>query len=667
MATETQGVNIQELLAKMLGDTISISAGATPSLKSIFTDINKISEMSSIKTLELVSLFNSNAAKMKGFVEEAQSAMKGVFQGDFKSLGEVMSKLSKEAGSAMGYGLGEVAKVAGVFAGIAFDTINYMNQKVKQARTQQLTGVLNAMTQEPIALMKDVGGPIGKLGGAIGSIVDNAIGSLNFLYEDYMAKQLARQRGEAQLGTGRVGAIAGEMSRLMDAMGKGKAAEWTGGMAKIGVTDDANALYKSIQTGLTLQMDASEVTGALQQVMASTTNATDAANTLQESFRAMQKAAAGTGASVGELAKYTRDALANARFMNIDMKSLDSTMQFIAKSSEKMKAFGMSMKADSGNILKSFTDTSKISDAMFAYFGTKGGTEGSPIEGIIKAQFGESFQKTLRVEAGGGFTADKGKDGGNSMLVQRMEMMKNAMMEAGKSGATASDKLYLQMKTATEVFKLTPDAAKQLASSNMADIKDIAKDPALADEFKSTNKLLSEQKSFAAVNETIQRAMSQLSVQQVGLALTSVKYLDVLAMKAGGMDQTAITARFNEANEAMTGHLASMGKNLSTTFNSIMPALNKVGLGAPIKELITDLKKLTGTEENPSGGDFIFGKKPKGTFDLPTKIDTPATTTKGGVERTQSGNQIILTINGPITEEALIKQVNDLIRQYHRS
>jgi len=512
-----------------------------------------------------------DVAASKG-IAEFKSAMMGLVTGSasFKDVAKSMSSMSDQLSKALLQSTSAVVTLVGDVVGIGADIVTYANTKMSMA-WGGAEGAFKAFISTFTDGLKMMGGSMGKIGTMLDSVMGNAVKAFLFRYDDYLAAAETRQRARAQLGEGgRVEGVAREVPAYYSALGRDKAKEW--GMALIdqGVAVEAGMMDRMIRIGKTMGIDASGMASVLNETLAVTSNAYEASDVMEKTFMAMQKAAEGTNLPVKLLAQQVREATVNARFMNVDMKTVSATMQMMTKDADKLKAMGIDLRKDGGKILSDMTNaTNKATDAMHVFFGTKGGTAGiTAMEGWAESKFGKGFVESLKATAGGGFEMEKGA--GGEMMAQRLEVMKKTMIDASKHTDDASEKLFIQMKVATDTFGMSEETARMLAGKDLDQMKKIAENPALANEFKSSKQLLGELKSKAAINEGIQRMMASLSIQQLSTMLQSMTYLQYIALAelAGLEGELGATARellTKVSPEAVQASMLAGFKGMGTT------------------------------------------------------------------------------------------------------
>jgi hypothetical protein len=515
-------------------------------------------------------------------------------------------------------------------ASVAINAITAAEKKIGVAFSG-VEALMGSLNEEFTAIAKKLGGDA--LGELAGTMMANAIKGIMFDFEDSLAKRKMRYAEAAQLGTGAKGGTAGDAAGMFNAMGRERAQQWQGALVQVGVTQKG-ILGEMVRTGMTMGMDAGKTASMMDRVLVSVRGTREASTQMRDNFRMMQASAAGTTVPVQMLAEAVVDASSNARFLNVDMVTVGKTMQMLMSDQEKFEATGLSMRTDSKKVLNDMaTAGDKATDALHAFYGTKGGAEGSPIEGLIKSKFGTQFLSTLKTSGTGGFTATGGKSG--DMMVQRLDVMKTTMMESAKGGKTDSEKLYLQMKVATDVFGMSQETAQYMGMMSKDKLDQLAKDPKFADQFKSTNQILSDMKGIDAINEQMARAATKLSLEQlaVGLKMLKIAELQLRGILADDtekkkikkeMEDTDIGGSFELMKTSFVGILDSMGtvwkgsEQGGNIVNEIKKILHggylsaeeeKAGMSAEDKKFSEDAANrvtggIPGLQDKDTGGSF---------------------------------------------------------------
>lgn len=449
-----------------------------------------------------------------------------------------------------------------------------------------LSGAVNAfggMIHDVLSEVSKLTGikTIGAMGDLTQQIISTAMAIYKFQFEINLASQKTKYRAEAQVGGGALseerGAQAVKTMRSMwGNFSMEEATAWGNAMIDQGAPLESNLKSRMVRVGKSMSIDPGEMGQILDQFLTLTNSAQAAGDMMSVSFRAARVAAESVGMSANKVQKFIQDAATGARYLNVDMKTVSTTMQSLAANQEKFRAAGVSIREDGGKILGELTGGSrKFSDAMHVFFGTKGGTEGSPIEGLVKSKFGTTFASTLKSTSGGGFSATAGTSG--DMMVQRLDVMKSAMMEASKNAASDAERLVIQQKVAEETFGMSEESAKVMAMQDRSEIKKLADNPKLADEFKSEKEIMSDLKTMDAVNLGIQRQMAMLAAQQVRSMLSVATNTAIMAAQAAGVDtkkmglESNVTNALKETISSGLNTMAAMKKITGGVLESVDP------------------------------------------------------------------------------------------------
>jgi hypothetical protein len=474
----------------------------------------------------------------------------------------------------------------GIFAGL-LNLEKYMLTKTKQAMggLDGTVAAFGSMIQDSMNLAAKATGiqSFSAVGGMVNEILQTSMSAFNVFFKVNLSRQQARYAAMAQTGGGATGEARGALavSTVTDLFGKGfsldEAKQWGDAVSKQGAALTTNLAENVTKIGLTMGMSPGEMSSTLDKFLVLESDAEKAGKMMVSSFTAARVAAEQSGIPAGKLQQNIMTAAVNARFLNVDLQTVSNTMLMLTKNQDKFKAAGVSIREDGAKILEDLSGGSKkFSDAMFAFFGTKGGTEGSPIAGLIKAKMGTTFATSLQETAGGGFSAQAGTSG--DMMVQRLDMMKSTMIDAAKSASTKEEKLYAQMKVATDVFGMSEETAKVLAMGGKDDLKKLAENPKLADQFKTTGQLLGDLKSLQSVNEKIQIQMASLASEQVKNLIAVATNTAISAAQAAGVNLKDLGLE-GSAKDALAESIKSSAKTLQVMSKITGGVVNSVSGG----------------------------------------------------------------------------------------
>ena len=458
------------------------------------------------------------------FKKSADTLQSGIGPETAKTLSSLTGTLS--AMSKMG---GTIAAAALTMAkGVADLLLNVVNRTNALWKTSMngveatLRGMNVVLTETLTAGLSKTLGPITgpKMAGAIGGFLDTVITSMKFRFEEGLKYRQTKQGMEAQMGTGASGSSASSAMKYSGALGRDEAAQWGQAVAGVGTgaEDFDKVLNKTLQIGKTMGLNADAAANLQQSYVSFGNSGVQAGNKIEQNLRKIQAAAKDTGLSVSMMSGYITDAATQARKFNVDVGLIGNTMAMLASQSKNLGAFGVDMKIHGGQIMKDFaTGGSKMDDAMHMYFGSKGGTEDIGLKAWTKSKFGEVNAESLKATSGGGFSmasSDK-----NMMMVNKLEMMKDAMIKAAASASNVDEALMIQSKVAKDLFGMSEEAATTLATSSTQGLEELAKDPAMAASFKDTNQLLGELQNLAAKDQQIQRELVKINMKQLAIAL----------------------------------------------------------------------------------------------------------------------------------------------------
>jgi len=505
--------------------------GAMPDMSTALSNIKAITS----------SLTSSTTDMVKNLSALQTSIRSGNITGIVKSIDE----LSKAMG-------GSIKSIAGFFLRFMDSTISGListQTKILAMTTKGITGGLQGAVGTFGNSIQDVMNQAAKqtgiqsfsaVGGMVNQIIQTSMAAFSLYFQDRLSQQKMKYLAASQTGGGAAGAERGAvtvstMRSLYGNFAREEAEQWANSMLRQGAVVEPGLTDMMIRVGKQMQIEPGEMGGILDKMMTIATKGQDPGKMMSDSFRASMGFADKLGVSTQKFQKNIMDATAQARFLNVDMKTVSSTMQMLTNNQEKFRAAGVSIREDGGKILGELTGGSKkFSDAMHVFFGTKGGTEGSPIEGLIKSKFGTTFASTLKSTAGGGFSAKEGTSG--DMTVQRLDMMKSMMMDAAKGAKSDAERIYLQSKVAEETFGMSEETARVLAMSDKDNLKKLAENPKLADQFKSQKDIMSDLKSMAAIDQGIQRTMAMMAGDQIKQLIATATNTALMAAEALGVD-----------------------------------------------------------------------------------------------------------------------------------
>lgn len=531
--------------------------------------------LSNIKTI--VSSMTSNTTEMvKNLSELQKSVRSGNIIGIVRSIDELSKSMNGSIKTIMGFLLRAADNtISGI---LTFET------RILALATRGieggLKGAVGAFGSSIQAAMNEVAAQtkiqsFSAVGGMVNQIIQTSMAAFNLYFQDRLSQQKMKYLAASQTGGGAAGVERGAttvatMRTLYGNFAREEAEQWASSMLKQGAVVEPGLTDMMIRVGKQMQIEPGEMGGILDKMMTIATKGQDPGRLMSESFRASMGFADKLGVSTQKFQKNIMDATAQARFLNVDMKTVASTMQMLTNNQEKFRAAGVSIREDGGKILGELTGGSKkFSDAMHVFFGTKGGTEGSPIEGLIKSKFGTTFASTLKSTAGGGFTA--AVPSGGDMTAQRLEMMKSTMMEAAKGAKSDAERIYLQSKVAEETFGMSEETARVLAMSDKDNLKKLAENPKLANEFKSQKDLMGDLVSMQAIDQNVQRKMAAMAGEQIknliavatNTALMAAKALDVSVPEEDLKKAAAMSLKATmESNVAMLKYSGSLVKGV---------------------------------------------------------------------------------------------------------
>jgi len=550
--------------------------------------------LSNIKTITS-SLTSSTTDMVKNLSALQTSIRSGNIIGVVKNIDELSKTMGSSIKSIMGFLLRASDNIIAGIVSFQTKALAFTSRGIEGG----LKGAVGAFGSTVQNVMDTVAKQTGiqsfsAVGGMVNQIISTSMAAFSLYFQDRLSQQKMRYLAESQTGGGAAGTERGAvtvatMRSLYGNFSREEAEGWANSMLRQGAVVEPGLTDMMIRVGKSMQIEPGEMGGILDKMMTIATKGQDPGKLMSESFRASMGYADKLGVSTQKFQKNIMDATTQARFLNVDMKTVSSTMQMLTDNQEKFRAAGVSIREDGGKILGELTGGSKkFSDAMHVFFGTKGGTEGSPIEGLIKSKFGTTFAETLKSTAGGGFTAAAGTSG--DMTVQRLDMMKSMMMDAAKGAKSDAERIYLQSKVAEETFGMSEETARVLAMSDKDNLKKLAENPKLADQFKSQKDILSDLKSMEAVNQNVQRAMAGLAMSQVKHLIAVATNTALLAAEKAGVDVEGMKA---DVLPQIVGALQGSAEAFSTAAKLTGGVVEGAGAGKEFKALQNIIAKLS--------------------------------------------------------------------------
>lgn len=508
----------------------STATSASPDVDRAFKELSKVTKDVLGGSSNLLTLFNDT--------------VKSVKTGDITDIGKNINKVTSTLNSAL------IKGASFIFSSL--DSIISFGLKLQtdilKRTTSGISGGLSGAVNEFGRTINDVMQQAAKITGiqsfgAAGEMMNQVIQTSMQVFSLYFQDRLNVNKAKyaAMYGVGgdtgmaeRGAQASSAMRQLYKGFSRDEALAWGNAILEQGVPLEADLTDRMTRVGLSMRIDPGQMGQILDKFKVIQTAGQNAGEMLTDSFRSARAAAEGTDIPIKKIQKGIMEAAANSRFLNTDLRNVESTMQMLTKNQEKFRAAGVSVREDGGKILNELAGgTNKWSDALHVFFGTKGGTEGSPMEGWAKSKFGSAFLEGLQRTGGGGF--ETGASAPSDMMVQRLDVMKQTMMDASKDAGSDAEALFIQMKLAQETFGMSEETAKVLALTGKDELKALADNPKMADQFKSQKDILSDLKSMAAINENVQRAMAGLAMTQIKYMMATATNTAIIAAIEGGV------------------------------------------------------------------------------------------------------------------------------------
>ena len=526
MAGETNNKEFQELMTAIKGLTTAFnsrsSAGAGGAVEK--SAGQKQTAQFEKDLTESVKYFG------KGIIG-AFSKMKTNIEKDFDQIkadtfSDILISNQKRTGSEMAAQTNAVMKGAIVLirdsaktAATAFAGAMLQFNKLWNAMMGGIEDAMKGMKDMAFKALEGVGIGGGPIAGALSGLLDGFIKGIMFKFEDALKQREMKRAVTMQFGTNapEAAAFSRHMVGYYNLLGRQVSTEFAEAFSGIGVVNDKVA-DDMIGIATNLKMGAGEATQLLEKYMTYGNSAARATDQIQANFRKLQAAAQESGLPVKMMAGYIAQASTNARFLNVDVALVGNTMANLQKKTKDLSNLGVDFRIHGASIMNDLATGGKnVSDAMHVFYGSKGGVLDMSVGAAwAKSMFGEKTAGSLSKTAEGGFTTGGMGLGeasqGNTMMIQRLELMKQTMMDASAGASDDAEALFLQMKAAKDVFGLSDEAARTVAASGKDEIKKLADNPAMAAQMKDTKTILGEMQTVATKSEALQRHLVNLNM-----------------------------------------------------------------------------------------------------------------------------------------------------------
>jgi len=526
MAGETNNKEFQELMTAIKGLTTAFnsrsSAGAGGAVEK--SAGQKQTAQFEKDLTESVKYFG------KGIIG-AFSKMKTNIEKDFDQIkadtfSDILISNQKRTGSEMAARTNAVMKGAIVLIGdsaktaaTAFAGAMLQFNKLWNDMWGGVESAMKGMKDMAFKALEEVGIGGGPIAGALSGLLDGFIKGIMFKFEDALKQREMKRAVTMQFGTNapEAAAFSRHMVGYYNLLGRQVSTEFAEAFSGIGVVN-AKVADDMIGIASNLKMGAGEATQLLEKYMIFGNSAARATDQIQANFRKLQAAAQESGLPVKMMAGYIAQASTNARFLNVDVGLVGNTMANLQKKTKDLSNLGVDFRIHGASIMNDLATGGKnVSDAMHVFYGSKGGVLDMSVGAAwAKSMFGEKTAGSLSKTAEGGFTTGGMGLGeasqGNTMMIQRLELMKQTMMDASAGASDDAEALFLQMKAAKDVFGLSDEAARTVAASGKDEIKKLADNPAMAAQMKDTKTILGEMQTVATKSEALQRHLVNLNM-----------------------------------------------------------------------------------------------------------------------------------------------------------
>jgi len=412
-----------------------------------------------------------------------------------------------------------------IAGGMASNAVFGMADSTMKAFNQMWGGVKGTLNMMKDGVSKAFGAINTKAGAAVGGIGESIINAILFQYEDSFNKRILQHRSKI---SGREDVNEGQYTSLSNRFGRDTATKLIGSRIDLGSEQLSTDQMKAM--GSYTQAMGDSFTETLGTVMSFKSKGTEAFDTVVTSLRAIKKSAKDTQLPFKQLVKQYSDASQQLRIFNVDQKIVSGTIASVAAQTEKLAAVGVDTRTQTGALTKDLLDPSRLSQGAMAYYSSKNQGYG-PIEGLMRGIVGDTTIDA--VKKSGSWKDVKGKtDLSTSGASKRIMLGQGEMMlDATKDEKDPIEAGLMRYQFAKAQGMSEVGARTMMQIEDMDDLKQLMKEnPEIANAALSTNDILSNISSSAALSERLQRGLTQI-VQGILAYIITIPDSIVLGMK----------------------------------------------------------------------------------------------------------------------------------------
>lgn len=571
MAGETKptGKSITEIIEQLLkekGGAGAAGAGDSPGIEltkiggdlgRVRNDLKKVATGFLSDLIKFQTRLHSDTASLGSMWKSTSELLKNLATGNIKEATKSAGTLAQSSGQVALILTAAAVSMAGRMAVAMTSAATYMSQRLNGA----WGGVEAAMTS-----VTKIGSDVLKLIPIVGdglsamfdTITTGFIKAMMFSYEDALSRNKVSYAIQAQLGAGKTTGMESDVIGLWSRLGRDVAGQWGAAAVSAGVTKQG-VVREMAFIGKAQSMEAGAVAAELEKTLVLEQNAVTATQMLSDNFRVMQATAEGTNLPVKLLAKNVLDAAVGARFMNVDLKTVQKTMDLLVDNADRLKSVGIDLRMDSQGIMADFTNSNKrISDGLFSVIGTKMG-ETDPIKAMYRAKYGKTFTDTLQYHAETKSFSAASKPSGET-TIESLTILKEMAAESAAGSSTETERLTKIVGFFRDVRGMSEEGALAAAMLPVSDLMKAMKDPAKAAQFGDKDSVFRALQTSASHSENIQRELMKINMEMLLVAIDMLKLTQV---SAGTLMNIAL------GRTPKTGEQASAQKVIDTTGKSI--------------------------------------------------------------------------------------------------
>ena len=531
--TKPTGKSITEIIEQLLKEKGSAGAADSPGIEltkiggdlgRVRNDLKKVATGFLSDLIKFQTRLHSDTASLSSMWKSTSDLLKNLATGNIKEATKSAGTLAQSTGQVALILTAAAVSMAGRMAMAMTSAATYMSQRLNGA----WGGVEAAMTS-----VTKIGSDVLKLIPVVGdglsamfdTITTGFIKAMMFSYEDALSRNKVSYAIQSQLGAGKTTGMESDVIGLWRRLGRDVAGQWGAAAVSAGVTKQG-VVRELAFIGKAQSMEAGAVASELEKTLVIESDAVTATQMLSDNFRVMQATAEGTNLPVKLLAKNVLDAAVGARFMNVDLKTVQKTMDLLVDNANRLKSVGIDLRMDSQGIMADFTNSNKrISDGLFSVIGTKMG-ENDPIKAMYRAKYGKTFTDTLQYQAENKSFSAARKPSGET-TIESLTILKDMAADAAAGSATDTERLNKMVGFFRDVRGMSEEGALAAAMLPVSDLMKAMKDPNKKAQFEDKESVFRNLQTVASHSENIQRELMKINMDMLFIAINMLKLTQV--------------------------------------------------------------------------------------------------------------------------------------------